>query len=145
MGVSVWTFLRSRAGEIHAVSQRAVEQFLSNSGCLPADEEGFVRYAEVVVDLENRRAVEVLRIGFYQHRVLKNGKLDRKHYNAVMATVGEAAFGGLLIGEPQPGVVAAEHRFAKRRLDHLSTWQPTEDEVAILRDAVNHKARREIM
>ncbi len=145
MGVSVWTFLRAQPGELRLVSQRAVDEFISNEGRLPADEEGFLRYVEVVVNLENRRAVEVLRIGFYQHRVLENGKLDRKHFRAVMATVGEAAFGGLRITEPQPGVVAAEHRFAKRRLDHLSTWKPTEGDLAKLRDVVNHKAGREIM
>jgi len=145
MGVSVWTFLRAQPGKLRLVSQRAVNEFISNAGRLPADDEGFVRYVEVVVNLENRRAVEVLRIGFYQHRVLENGKLDRKHFRAVMATVGEVAFGGLRITEPQPGVVAAEHRFAKRRLDHLSTWKPKEEDIAELRDVVNHKAGREIM
>jgi len=145
MGVSAWTFLRAQPGELRLVSQRAVDEFISNAGRLPADDEGFVRYVEVVVNLENRRAVEVLRIGFYQHRVLENGKLDRKHFRAVMATVGEVAFGGLRITEPQPGVVAAEHRFAKRRLDHLSTWKPKEEDIAELRDVVNHKAGREIM
>ena len=145
MGVSVWTFMRPREGELHLVSQRAVDEFFSNAARLPADDEGFVRYAQVVVNLENRRAVEVLRIGFYQHRVLKNGKLDRKHFKAVMATVGEAAFGGLRIEGSQPGVIAAEHRFAKRRLDHLSTWKPSEGDLAKLRELVNHKADREIM
>jgi len=144
MGVSVWTFLRPRAGEIHPVSQRAVDQFLSNAGCLPADDEGFVRYAQVVVNLENRRAVEVLRVGFYQYRALKNGKVDRKHLVAIMAAAPEAALGALQIDEPPSGVVAAEHRFAKRRLEHLSMWKPTNDELAILRGLVNQKAGREI-
>lgn len=145
MGVSVWTFLRPRSGELHAVSQRAVEQFLSNAGCLPADDEGFVRYAQVVVNLENRRAVEVLRVGFYQYRSLKNGKLDRKHFGAIMAAAPEAAFGGLQVDEPPSCVVPAEHRFAKRRLEHLSMWKPTKDDLAMLRDLVNHKAGREII
>lgn len=145
MGVSIWTFVRPRPGELHPVTQRAVDEFISNAGRLPADHDGFVRYAQVVVNLENRRAVEVLQMGFYQHRVRKNGKLDRKHFKAVMATIGEAAFGGLRLDAPPPGVVAAEHRFAKRRLDHLSTWKPTQDDLAELRDVVNHKARRETM
>ena len=63
MGVSVWTFLRSKPGEIFPVAQRAMDDFLDNTGRLPADEEGFVRYAQVIVNLENRRAVEILRIG----------------------------------------------------------------------------------
>jgi hypothetical protein len=145
MGVSIWTFVRPRPGELRVVSQRTVDEFLSKEGRIPADDDGFVRYAQVIVNLENRRAVEVLRIGFYQHRVLKNGKLDRKYFKAVMATIGEVAFGGLRLDPPPTGVVAAEHRFAKRRLDHLSTWKPTQDDLDKLRDVVNHKARGEIM
>ncbi|MBI5536043.1 MAG: hypothetical protein HY898_25205 [Deltaproteobacteria bacterium] len=145
MGVSVWTFIRPRAGELHPVSQRAVDEFLSSAGCLPADDEGFVRYSQVVVNLEMRRAVEVLQVGFYQYRALKNGKLDRKHFSAIMAAAPEAALGALRITEPPPGVVAAEHRFAKRRLEHLGTWKPTQDDLAKLRELVNHKAGRKIM
>jgi hypothetical protein len=115
------------------------------AGRLPADEEGFVRYAQVIVNLENRRAVEVLRVGFFQHRALKNSSLDHRYFREVMATVPEAAFGWLQLDESPPGVVAAEHKFAKRRLDHLSTWKPTRDELSKLRDLVNHKAGREIM
>ena len=145
MGAGIWTFIRPQAGVLQLVSQRAVDEFLSNARCLPADDEGFVRYAQVVVNLENRRAVEVLRVGFYQYRALKNGKLDRKHFSAIMAAVPEVAFGALRIDEPPPGVVAAEHRFAKRRLEHLGTWKPAQDDLAKLRDLVNHKAGREIM
>jgi hypothetical protein len=145
MGASIWTFLRPRLGDLHPVTQRAVDDFLCKAGRLPADEEGFVRYAQVIVNLENRRAVEVLRVGFFQHRALKNSTLDHRHFREVMATVPEAAFGWLQLDESPPGVVAAEHKFAKRRLEHLSTWKPTRDELSKLRDLVNHKAGREIM
>ena len=145
MGASIWTFLRPRPGELHPVTQRAVDDFISEAGRLPADEDGFVRYAQVIVDLEDRRAVEVLRVGFFQHRALKNGRLDRRHFREVMAAVPEAAFGWLRLDKPPPGVVAAEHKFAKRRLERLSTWKPTRDELSKLRDLVNHKAGREIM
>ena len=70
MGASVWTFLRPHSGELHAVTQRAVSEFLSSAGRLPTDAEGYVRYAEVVVNLENRQAVQLLRVGFYQYRAL---------------------------------------------------------------------------
>ncbi len=145
MGVSVWTFLRSKPGEIFPVAQRAVDDFLANTGRLPADEEGLVRYAQVIVNLENRRAVEVLRIGFFQYRALGNGKLNRRHFREIMAAVPEAAFGWLQLSKPSPGVVPAEHRFAKRRLEQLNTWKPTQDELSKLRSLVNRKAGREIM
>jgi hypothetical protein len=145
MGVSVWTFLRSKPGEIFPVAQRAMDDFLANTAQLPADEEGFVRYAQVIVSLENRRAVEVLRIGFFQYRAIKNGRLDRRHFREIMAALPEASFGWLQLSKPPPGVVSAEHRFAKRRLDQLNTWKPTQDDLSKLRSLVNRKAGREIM
>jgi hypothetical protein len=122
-----------------------MDDFLDNTGRLPADEEGFVRYAQVIVNLENRRAVEILRIGFFQYCALGNGKLNRRHFREIMAALPEAALGGLHFSKPPPGVVSAEHRFAKRRLDQLNTWKPTHGDLSNLRRLVNRKAGREIM
>ena len=145
MAVSVWTFLRSKPGEIFPVAQRAMDDFLDNTGRLPADEEGFVRYAQVIVSLENRRVVEVLRIGFFQYRALKNGRLNRRHFREIVAALPEVALGGLQLCKPPPGVVSAEHRFAKRRLDRLNTWKPMQGDLSKLRSLVNRKAGRGIM
>ena len=145
MGVSVWTFLRSETGEIFPVAQRAVDDFLANTGRLAADEEGFVRCAQVIVNLENRHVVEILRVGFFQYRALRNGRLNRRHFREIIAALPEAAFGWLQLSKPPPGVVSAEHRFAKRRLDQLNTWKPTQDDLSKLRGLVNRKAGREIM
>jgi hypothetical protein len=145
MGVSVWTFLRSKTGEIFPVAQRAVDDFLANTGRLAADEEGFVRCAQVIVNLENRHVIEVLRVGFFQYRALDDGRIDPEHSREVMATVHEAAFGWLQLTKPPPGVVDAECKFAKRRLQHMSTWKPTQGELSKLRSLVNRKAGREIM
>jgi len=145
MGISAWCFQRRRPGELSPLAQSAVEAFMSKGGHLPADPEGFVRYAEVIVSLEDRRAVEVLRIGFYQYRARKNGTLDRRHFDEILQTVPEAAFGGLQPIAPAPGVIPAEHRFAKRRLEHLSQWTPTDEERRRLADLVNRRAGRELL
>jgi hypothetical protein len=145
MGVSAWFFLRRRPGELCPLALSAVEAFMSKGGRLPTDTEGFVRYAQVVVSLQNRRAVEVLHLGFFQYRALKNGTLDRSHYDEILRTVPEAAFGWLQLSRPPPGVVPAEHRFAKRRLEHLSQWKPTQAELQLLGELVNRKAGRELL
>jgi hypothetical protein len=145
MGVRVWTFLRSTPGEIIPVAQRAVDAFFANTGRLAADQEGLVRYAEVIVNLENRRAVEVLRVGFFQYRAREDGRIDLDHSREVMATVQEASLGRLQLTKPPPGVVDAGSRFAKRRLQHLNTWKPTQGELAKLRRLVNGKAGRGIL
>ena len=144
MGVVLWYFLRPRAGELRPVPRSAVEAFFFGEGRLPCDEEGLVRFVEVLVRLQDRKAVEATRIAFPQCRALEDGTLDREHRQEVMALAGEVAFGGLALFEPPPGVVKAEHRFAKRRLEHLGRWKPTASEHAALRNLVNRKAGREI-
>ncbi len=145
MGVSAWSFLRPRPGELHPLGQRTAEAFISKGGRIPADAEGFVRYAQVIVSFHDRHAVEVLRVGFFQYRALPDGSLDRKHFEEIMAVVPEAAFGWLRGSKAPPGVIEAGDKFAKRRLEHLSQWKPTKAEVVKLRDLVNRKAGREIM
>ncbi len=122
-----------------------MEDFVCKHGRLPVDAEGFVRCAEVIVNLNDRRAVEVLRVGFHQYRALEDGTLDSKHFGEIMAAIPEATFGSLPLSKPTPGVVGAEHRFAKRRLEHLSQWKPTQDDLSKLRSLVNRKAGRDIM
>jgi hypothetical protein len=145
MGARAWFFLRPRPGELRSLAQSAVDDFFFRDGRLPADDEGFVRYAEVMVLLSDRRAVEVLRVGYFQHRTRADGRLDRERAMAVVAVAGEAAFGHLPFPKPPPGVVGAEHKFAQRRLDHLHRWKPTPAEIVKLRELVNRKAGREIM
>jgi hypothetical protein len=145
MGVSVWTFVRPRSGEMRPVAERAVERFIAGEGPLQVDADGFVRYAQVIVNLENRRATEVIRVDFFQYRALKSGKLDRKYFREILQTIPEAAFGWLQLTEPPKGVVVAEHKFANRRLQHLNHWKPSAEDRATLRSLVNRKAGRELL
>ena len=57
MGVTTWLFLRPRPGELQPLALSKVEDFFFGTGQLPVDEEGLVRYAEVIVHLEDRRDV----------------------------------------------------------------------------------------
>ena len=145
MGLSTWFFIRPRPGELRPVALRRIEDFFSGGGRLPADDDGRVQYAEVMVRLEQRRAVEVVRVSYFQCRAQADGTLDRQHYMAMTATALEAASHGIISSRPPPGVLNAEHRFAQRRFDHLSRWTPSETEVEVLRELVNRKAGRELM
>ena len=145
MGLRSWFYIRPRPGELRRLALRKVEDFFSHGGQLPIGEEGQVQYAEVMVRLEDRQAVGVVRLSYFQYHARADGTLDRRSYMEMMATAGEAAFGGSSLKKAPPGVVNAEHRFAQRRLDHLSRWTPTKDEVEILRGIVNRRARRELL
>lgn len=124
---------------------RKIEDFFSRDGQLPVDDEGLVQYAQVIVRLEDRRAVEVAQVSYFQYRTHADGRLDRQHLGQVMATAGEAALGGLSPSKKPPGVVSAEHRFAQRRLDHMTHWTPTKAEEELLRGLVNRKAGRDLL
>lgn len=145
MGISAWFFQRRQPGELCPLAQSAVDAFMLKGGRISADAEGFVRYAQVIVSLENRRAVEVVRVGFFQYRARKDGTLDRDHFDEIKRAVPGAAFGWLQIDKPPPGVVDAEHRFAKRRLEHLSQWKPTKAELRMLRELVNRRAGHDLL
>jgi hypothetical protein len=145
MGVSVWCFLRAGSGELRPLAQRALDDFISGVGRLPPDAEGLVRFAEVVVMLDHRHAVEVLRKGFFQHHALRDGSLDQRRFKEYLAVIPEAALGGLRLPKPTPAVIPAEHTFAKRRLENLSHWKPTPADHAALRELVNRKAGRELL
>ena len=139
--MTLWYFLRPRPGELRPQPRAAVENFFFHGGQLPADEGKFARYIEVLVRLHNRKAVE----GAFQYRVLSDGTLDREHLNEIMALAGNVVLGRLSLFKPPPGVIEAEHRFAKRRLEHVGEWKPTRTELATLRELVNRKAGRQLM
>jgi len=145
MGMSVWYFVRPRHGEFRAVSTREADRFLSDAGGrIEPDADGLVRYAQVCVDMENRRAVALVRVDFLQSRADEDGAIDRDHLREVMQVV-PVVMSGVLPSDSPAGVVDAEPKFAKRRLDHLTRWTPTNDELADLRRLVNDKAGRDIM
>ena len=145
MGITAWYFLRPRTGELCPLPRTRLESFIFGRGRLPADEGGFVRYAQVFVDLEDRRAAEVLHVDYLQYHALHDGTLDLEHLREIMAVGGAAAAGGLGLSDRLEGVIRAEHRFARRRLEQLSRWRPTPDELADLRELVNARAGRAIL
>ena len=43
------------------------------------------------------------------------------------------------------GVVEAGDRFARRRIEQLGSWKPTDADLSALRDLVNAKAKRRLL
>lgn len=78
MGVTLWYFPRPHPGELRPVPRAAVEAFFSGDRRLLCDEQGLVRFVEVIVQLQDRMAVEVTR-AFPQYRALPDGTVDRDH------------------------------------------------------------------
>ena len=114
---------------------------MSGEVSLPGDDDGYIRYVQVVVRLENRRAVELVSVGFFRTGVLADGHVDPEHEYEVMAAVGDMMSGAIGRVERTPGVVNAEHRFAERRLYNLSRWEPEKTDSTVLRGLVNRRAK----
>lgn len=145
MAATVWFFLRSSSGELRYLPRSEMHAFVQQGGRIAPDEDGLVRYAQVVVNLEDRRVVELLSVAFIQRRAHPDGTIDREHFLGVARLMTDATFGDLHVGSTHGGVVRAEHRFAKRRLEHTSQWKPTDADFGALRSLVNRRARREVM
>ena len=145
MGATLWYFLRLRPGELRSVPTTKVNAFFERGGVLPAGEDGFVRYAEVVVLVHERRAVEVTRVGYFKYQVAADGTLNESHLRAVAQSAGEAALGQLGGLAVPPGVVQAGHIFARRRMEHLNFWKPTGSDETALRELVNARAGGRLM
>ena len=145
MSATVWYFLRQVPGELQPLTRIAFEAFMSGEVSLPTDEDGYVRYVEVVVRLENRQATELLSLGFFRTRALADGHVDPDHRFEIMAAAGGLMSGAIASVEPIPGVVNAEHRFAARRLHNLSRWEPEEADAPALRELVNRRAKATLL
>ncbi|MBE7448571.1 MAG: hypothetical protein HS111_06715 [Kofleriaceae bacterium] len=142
MSITTWYFVRTESGQLEGVARAAVEAFALRDGRLKTGEDGFVRYAEVLLEVDQRSPVRVLGTRFSQWRANADGSRNAEHTLEVM----RAAVALLPETDTPPaGVIAAEAAFARRRLDHLNTWQPTPDDTARLRELVNAKAQRDLM
>jgi hypothetical protein len=141
MSVTGWYFLRRGPGEIQPLSLKAFEAFTSRKAPLPRGADGCVRYVQVLVELENRRAVGLVSVDFFKARAMEDGYADASHFFDVMVAAGGVMEGNLAPRERIPGVVSAEHRFAQRRLDNLSRWEPEEPDLRALRELVNRRGR----
>ncbi len=83
MGLGVWYFLRLAPGELRPVARATLDRFFLREATLP-NHEGMARYVDVVVGVEDRKAVEVVRYGGFQYRVDAHGTLDAQQLGEVM-------------------------------------------------------------
>lgn len=83
-----------------------------------------VRYALIVVEVVNRKPVDILDIQYSVLFLDSEGRLDRseqaKETKLAMEVMGPLS----LIQEPGQ-VVNARHRFAKKRYEHKYSWKPS--------------------
>jgi hypothetical protein len=87
-----------------------------------------MRVAGILVELQHRKPVRIVRTDYWYVHFDSNGTMDLEKNRRQSALSMEAFVGGILytrVGTGAGNVVRASHRFAARRYDHEARWKPS--------------------
>jgi len=139
---TLWFFQRTAPGEIRRIPNPSMQRFLAGERPLPHDGDGFVRCIGMSLELHDRKPAHVARVWFSKIRVNEEGRVDPHHRHETARLAQPDAEPPVHSGS---SVVAAGHRFARRRLSHLAEWRPEERDLAALRAVVNTRAGKQML
>ncbi len=83
-----------------------------------------VRFAEVAVELEERKPVQIIRVVYGVLPFDSEGGIDTVEYEKEMRLSAEM-MPPILAERQSPKIVDAKHKFAKKRFDDQFRWEPT--------------------
>ena len=134
MGVGLRIFVVNDDNSLLPLSLKKYEGLLQRDPeiCFPLYADKRVRYAEVTIEFENRRPIDVLRMEYFIMHFDSKGRLkDTAKNNKKLLGVNLVPAISL---KNDPVVIDAQHLFAKKRFDHQFRWRPTpEIKTAILK------------
>jgi hypothetical protein len=84
-----------------------------------------VRAAEIVVKLENRKPIQVLRAIYYYLHFNEKGILDYDRFMKDGSIVANAGVSFISTKKVQGNLINAQQEFAKRQRDHTVWWKPS--------------------
>jgi hypothetical protein len=143
MGTFVWWFVREAEGQFSPLTQKKLNDFYDGQYRIKASD-GFVRVVLVAGETEDRRALSVRTLEFTKWPVDENGAHDGReslmdagrYVSRVMDHEHQAR---------QAGVLSASARIEKKQYLERTRWKPTLRDSRALREAINRKAKREII
>jgi len=139
---TLWFFQRTAPGEIRRIPNPSMRRFLVGERALRHDGDGFVRCIGMSLEVHDRKPAQVARVWFSKIRVNHEGRVDPHHRHETAKLAHTETPHAVHSGS---SVVAAGHRFARRRLSHLAEWRPEERDLAALRAVVNTKAGKQML
>ena len=146
MGFTVWLFLQQADGTFQAFSTARYGRFHDGQEPLPMLAGQEVRLAEVVVELDQRRATRVCRVVWPKHRLNAAGQWDPRSrqagIRAAMETLGAPSGQDVLAGKAP---LSMDHLLAEIRYSTENLWDPTADDLTHLCTAVNQRAKRPLV
>ena len=83
-----------------------------------------IRYAEVILELENKKPVSIARIVYCYLQFDSEGKVDKEYLNTEVRVAISMMPTITLPGEPE-NVINANDRFAQKRFKDEFTWTPS--------------------
>ena len=137
MGLSIRIFIVDEDDSLHRLALARYERLLGDdlAESIPEYAGKRVRHALVVVDLVNRRPVEVVHAEFAWLSFDSEGRLDRSEKEKE-ARLAMQAIPPLLGEEDSEHLIDARHRFLKKRYDREYRWNPTPEIMASIVAAV---------
>jgi hypothetical protein len=126
MGLSLRIFLVEDDDSLHRLPLARYERLLrGKAGERISQYAGKrIRYALVVVDLLDRRPVEIVHTEFSWLSLDSEGRLDRSGQEDEIRLAMQS-ISSVLEEDDSEQVVDARHRFAKKRYDHEYRWKPS--------------------
>ncbi len=103
--------------------------------CMPRYAGKRIKYAHIVVELENRKPVKVLMSQFSYLTFDMDGKIDQASMEKE-ARLGIEMVAPVLLDSQPANVVDARHRFAKKQFSDLYLWQPSPAVIDAIREAI---------
>ncbi len=94
-----------------------------------------VRCVEVVLELENREPIAIIRIDYFLLKFDARGRVDATEQKREMMLALDLLSLPNFPDEPRK-VIKASHRFAKRRLEHSFKWMPSKTIESAIREAI---------
>jgi hypothetical protein len=134
MGVGLRIFIVNDDNSLERLALKKYERLMQRDPdiSLPQYAGKLVRYAEVAVEFENRKPVEILRMEYFIMQFDSKGRIGGTVQDDIMSL-------GVNLIPPiyfknDPVVIDAQHHFAKKRFDQQFRWKPTSEiEMAILK------------
>ena len=125
--VSLRHFFVSDDNEIFRIPNTKFERLLK--GSFEKKTERFsgkrVRTAEIVVKLENRKPIQVLRAIYFYLHFNEKGILDYDRFMKDGGIVANAGIPEFFAEKIQSNLINAQQKFAKRQRDHTVWWKPS--------------------
>jgi hypothetical protein len=143
MGIGLRVFLFSDDNSIKRLSLTLYERLLQrdpNEHLLKYAGKR-MRFAEVAVEFEERKPVQILRVVYGILPFDFEGRIDAAEQEKEMRLCAEM-MPPILSGRSSPKTVDAQHQFAKKRFDDQFRWEPTYQTENVILEALFVKGRR---